>query len=69
MQTLQQFLAKRLRLKVNPDKSAVDRPWKRRFLGYSMTSQSRPRLKVAPESERRHVLRAGRGESHLRAAG
>ena len=47
MQSITRFLAKKLRLKVNEDKSAVDRPWKRKFLGYSMTSHHRPTLKVA----------------------
>ena len=31
----------------------MDRPWKRKFLGYSMTAERTPRLKVAPESEHR----------------
>ncbi|WP_276717054.1 group II intron maturase-specific domain-containing protein, partial [Caloranaerobacter azorensis] len=29
------FLEKRLKLKVNKEKSAVDRPWRRKFLGFS----------------------------------
>ena len=53
MQTLERFVSKRLRLRVNRDKSAVNRPWKRKFLGYSMTMERTPRLKVAPESEHR----------------
>ena len=53
MSTLEGFLRKRLRLRVNRAKSAVDRPWKRKFLGYSMTVERTPRLKMAPESERR----------------
>jgi len=48
-----EFLTKRLRLKVNAEKSAVARPWERKFLGYSMTWHKQPRLKVAPESLRR----------------
>ena len=47
------FLEKRLKLKVNRAKSAVDRPWKRKFLGYSMTNNREPRLKVAKESVQR----------------
>jgi retron-type reverse transcriptase len=38
MASLERFLEKRLRLKVNREKSAVARPWKRKFLGYSVTS-------------------------------
>ena len=37
MESIMRFLDKRLRLKVNRDKSAVGKPWVRKFLGYSMT--------------------------------
>jgi len=47
------FVETRLKLKVNTAKSAVDRPWNRKFLGYSMTFHKQPRLKVAPESVKR----------------
>lgn len=63
------FLEDRLSLKVNQQKSAVDRPWKRKFLGYSMTGTMKPRLKVAPESVKRlkgnlkEVFRRGRGRN------
>ena len=50
MESLEKFLWERLRLKVNRDKSAVARPWRRKFLGYSVTVHRTPRLKVAPES-------------------
>jgi len=51
--SLTSYLQKRLKLKVNAAKSAVDRPWQRRFLGYSMTMHKQPRLKVAPASVQR----------------
>jgi hypothetical protein len=51
MRSVSQFLIKRLKLKVNSEKSAIDRPWKRKFLGYSMTFDRQPRLKVAPVSD------------------
>ncbi len=35
MKSITQFLEVRLKLKVNEKKSAVDRPWKRKFLGFS----------------------------------
>ena len=35
MASVTHFLERELRLKVNTDKSAVDRPWRRSFLGYS----------------------------------
>ena len=63
------FLEKRLKLKVNQAKSAVDRPNRRKFLGYSMTARRQPRLKPAPRSvERlkdklRELFRKGRGRN------
>ena len=69
MKSVTEFLASRLRLQVNAEKSAVARPWERKFLGYSMTWHKQPRLKVAPESIRRlkakvrTIFRAGRGRS------
>ncbi len=72
LSSLTQFLKHRLKLKVNQEKSAVDRPWKRKLLGYSMTSHMRPRLKVAPASVSRfkaklkQVFRRGRGRSLIK---
>ncbi len=69
MASLTRFLAERLRLAVNLAKSAVDRPWKRTFLGFTMTAHRLPRLRVAPESvarfkgKLRAVWRQGRGRS------
>jgi len=67
MASLERFLTRRLRLRVNRDKSAVARPWERKFLGYSVTHHKQPRLKVAPESVKRlkaklkERFRRGRG--------
>jgi len=69
MESITRFLGKRLRLKVNRDKSAVDRPWNRKFLGYTMTPHRRPKLKVSPQSVKRakgcikEIVRKGRGRS------
>jgi RNA-directed DNA polymerase len=69
MTSLERFLAKRLRLRINRDKSGVARPWKRKFLGYSVTWHRKPKLKVAPESLKRlkgklrQKLRQGRGRN------
>jgi RNA-directed DNA polymerase len=69
MASITEFLEKRLKLKVNRDKSAVDRPWKRKFLGYSMTVDREPRLKPADESVKRlkgklkALFRQGRGRN------
>lgn len=51
--SIRNFLQHRLKLKVNLEKSAVARPWQRKFLGYSMTSHIQPRLKVAKGSVKR----------------
>jgi RNA-directed DNA polymerase len=51
--SVRNFLERRLKLKVNLDKSAVARPWQRKFLGYSMTAHLKPRLKVARELVKR----------------
>jgi len=65
--SLERFLWQRLRLVVNRDKSAVDRPWKRTLLGYTMTAHRQPKLRVAPKSVQRlkarlrAELRRGRG--------
>jgi RNA-directed DNA polymerase len=67
--SMERFLNRRLRLKVNRSKSAVDRPWKRVFLGYSMTWHKRPRLKVGASSVKRlkgnlkAAFRRGRGRN------
>jgi RNA-directed DNA polymerase len=53
MISVTRFLEKRLKLRVNGAKSAVDRPWRRKFLGYSMSWHRKPRLKVAAESVKR----------------
>src|SRR5262245_20625939 len=66
------FLRERLKLTVNDAKSAVDRPWHRSFLGFSMTAHREPRLRVAPKTVVRFtgkikdMLRRGRGRSIAR---
>ncbi|CAM3434600.1 putative Reverse transcriptase (partial) [Xenorhabdus nematophila F1] len=47
------FLNDRLKLKVNEKKSAVARPWERKFLGYSVTRHKQSRLKIAISSVNR----------------
>ena len=37
MESVTSFIEGKLKLKVNLNKSAVDRPWKRKFLGFSFT--------------------------------
>jgi RNA-directed DNA polymerase len=50
MAGIEQFLAKRLKLRVNKAKSAVARPSVRKFLGFSFTSESQPRRRIAPQA-------------------
>ncbi|WP_077212863.1 group II intron reverse transcriptase/maturase [Bacillus dakarensis] len=50
MASIQRFIERKLRLKVNEKKSAVDRPWKRKFLGFSFTSGKEPKVRIAKES-------------------
>jgi group II intron reverse transcriptase/maturase len=47
------YLERKLKLQVNRDKSAVARPWKRKFLGYSVTWHKQARLKIADSSLKR----------------
>jgi len=69
MQSITAFLEQRLKLKVNAAKSAVARPWERKFLGYSMTWHRKPKLKIASQSRQRLTekirlaLQRGRGQS------
>lgn len=69
MMAITAFLEQRLKLKVNAAKSAVARPWQRKFLGYSMTWHKKPKLKIAQQSRERFAekirkkLREARGGS------
>ncbi len=47
------FIETKLKLKVNRGKSAVDRPWKRKFLGFSFTSTREPKIRISKESIKR----------------
>ena len=53
MKSVTSFIEGKLKLKVNLQKSAVDRPWKRKFLGFSFTSGKEPKVRVAKESRER----------------
>jgi group II intron reverse transcriptase/maturase len=66
---ISQFLSRRLKLRVNEAKSAVARPWERKFLGYGLTRHKGPKLRIAPASLQRlqdrirDVLKGARGRS------
>jgi RNA-directed DNA polymerase len=53
MRGIRAYLKDVLRLRVNERKSAVARPWERKFLGYTCTVQRKSRLRIAPESVKR----------------
>ena len=53
MASVRHFLQERLRLRVNETKSAVDRPWRRKFLGFSFYKQKRVRVRLAEKSVER----------------
>jgi len=69
MASITRFLADTLKLTVNIAKSAVARPWERKFLGYSLTRHKAPRLRIAPtslkrlEDKIREVLKGAKGRS------
>jgi len=50
MQSLTRFLTVKLKLKVNESKSAVARPWERKFLGFTFTSHREPKRRTAPQA-------------------
>jgi RNA-directed DNA polymerase len=67
LQSVTRWLAKKLRLKVNQSKSAVDRPWSRKFLGFTFTL--RRKRAIAPASKAkfkkriRQLTKRNRGSS------
>ena len=69
MASITRFLGDTLKLTVNVAKSAVARPWNRKFLGYSLTWHKVPRLRIATTSLKRmednirKVLKGARGRS------
>jgi RNA-directed DNA polymerase len=69
MEGIKRLVASRLKLTVNEAKSAVERPWKRKFLGYSVTAQRARKIRIAKERTQRlmHAVRTfcaeGRGRS------
>ena len=72
MASVTRFVEKRLRLRVNQGKSAVARPWNRKFLGYSFSWHVKTRIRVARQSIERFkgnlkaLFRKGRGRNLVR---
>ncbi|HGY4382322.1 group II intron reverse transcriptase/maturase [Escherichia coli] len=53
LKDIRAFVENKLKLKVNEKKSAVARPWERKFLGYSVTWHKQAKLKIALTSVNR----------------
>ncbi|MEK3983879.1 group II intron reverse transcriptase/maturase [Paenibacillus sp. FSL K6-3166] len=51
------FIETRLKLKVKQAKSAVDRPWRRKFLGFSFSHDKEPKVRIAKQSLQRAKTR------------
>ncbi|SRR6266446_4259400 len=72
MASVSSFISKRLKLKVNAEKSAVGRPWDRKFLAFRFTAHQPPKRAIAPKaisrfkSHVRELTRRARGVSFLR---
>lgn len=72
MRSITLFVEQRLRLRVNRQKSAVARPWHRKFLGYSFSWDIHVRIRVAKQSIERlrgnlkSLFRKGRGRNLAR---
>ncbi|WP_368657274.1 group II intron reverse transcriptase/maturase [Metabacillus halosaccharovorans] len=58
MESITTFIERKLKLKVNHEKSAVDRPWKRKFLGFTFTfHRKEPKVRIAKQSIQRFKQR------------
>lgn len=67
LKSIASFLDKKLKLKINWDKSAVDRPWNRQFLGFSFSMHKDTKIRIAPKARKRfktrvkELCRSGKG--------
>jgi len=50
MASITRFIRTKLKLRVNEQKSAVARPWERKFLGFSFTWNREPKRRIAPKA-------------------
>ena len=50
MNSVIQFVEGKLKLRVNREKSAVDRPWNRKFLGFSFLPNRQATIRLAPKT-------------------
>jgi RNA-directed DNA polymerase len=66
MKSITRFITTKLKLKVNQQKSAVARPWERKFLGFSFTVNREPKRRIAPKAVLRFKERIRRLTSRTR---
>src|SRR3979409_419546 len=59
MSSVTRLLTTKLKLRVNSAKSAVARPWERKFLGFSFTNHKQPKRRLAPKAVARFKERVG----------
>lgn len=52
-ESISRFVEVRLKLKINREKSAVDRPWRRKFLGFSFSAEKVSRIRLSPKTRKR----------------
>ncbi|MGC2221014.1 MAG: group II intron maturase-specific domain-containing protein [Methylocella sp.] len=50
MESITRFITAQLKLQVDQQKSAVARPWERKFLGFSFTNAGIPKRRIAPKA-------------------
>jgi RNA-directed DNA polymerase len=69
MASISTFITRRLKLKLNAEKSAVGRPWERKFLGFRISVPPAPLREIAPKAvarfkhQVRQITRRARGVS------
>ena len=57
MASISRFISRKLKLRVNQSKSAVARPWERKFLGFSFTDHHEPKRRISPQALKRFKTR------------
>ncbi|HYA81494.1 MAG TPA: group II intron reverse transcriptase/maturase [Methylocystis sp.] len=68
MASVERFLERRLKLKINRAKSAVAPPSQRKFLGFSFTGGATPRRRIAPQAITRFKERVRKTTRRTRGA-
>src|ERR1017187_2499567 len=62
MRSVTRLLTTKLKLRVNSEKSAVARPWERKFLGIIFTNHKQPKRRLAPKAVARFKERVREAE-------